>query len=224
MLRLLGKPNDRDTTEVLFVTGVHREERDFGNAVADRLDHTRFAPLRIPAGLSGKRPGPEGIDDYRRRHRDLYRQILDHVRPHQHVLIDLHTGIDERHRSADVLCAHTGVLERVQRGAPQSDGQRSIRCVRLVADAPRPPVPAVPAAGPTQATPAASPAWPALRPEIPEAVWRGDDPLYIGIEIYLPQPGPGTTADADFAAGVTVLAADCALACLRAPRTAGKRR
>jgi hypothetical protein len=211
VLNLLGGARKQPSAPALLVVGAHREERVFGEAVAARLPATGFDVLRIEHGLSGRRPGPEELDTYRRCHRDLYEQILDHIRPTHQVLLDLHTGLDEAELCAEVLSADTELLRCVERcgalglaGSPEgtlAPHARRLRGVQLVAEYPlegRPDATAGPRAG-----------WPWLKPDIPAAVWRAQHPLYIGIEIYL--PGAAGEAGVDFGAAVVVAAARCGL-------------
>jgi hypothetical protein len=209
---------------VLLVIGAHREERDFGDAVAQRLDRARIDLLRIPEGISGRRPGPEGLAAYRRRHDDLYRQILEHVRPAHRLLIDLHTGLDEQLCCADVLCAHTAVLDCIDGGAGRAEGPPlggPVRGVLLVSGREPPSGPTddpTATAAPESRQPstaessAPSHRWPIVRPEIPAVIWQGTCPLYLGLEVFLHRPGAGTPAEADFAAAVVNAVSPCALA------------
>ncbi|MFP4075905.1 MAG: hypothetical protein ACLFTD_05380 [Halochromatium sp.] len=210
---LFGQPDRlaRARPPILLVIGAHREELSFGEVVAEHLDHQRIGLLRIPVGLSGQRPGPDGLERYRQRHAELYRQILEHVQPGQRVLIDLHTGFDERQCSADVLCGEPALLRCIERKAAAegrgSGGLGDMRPVRLIAaDVETPP---------RSADARQTDAWPCVRPELPESVWKGAGLLYIGIEVYLAEPSAGTTAgtpaEARFAAAVIDAVGECAL-------------
>lgn len=201
-----GRPRNHAEASVLLVVGVHREERAFGEAVAERLSRERFGLLRIEQGLSGRRPGPDGVEAYRRCHRDLYAQILDHIRPSHAVAIDLHTGFDEAGTSADVLCADPGLLRCVARdGAEAGLLAGKLQGVQLVADQPE-------LDGAEASSEAgASGRWPRLRPEIPRAVWRAGPHLYVGIEVYLPTSGDAMDSAVAFGAAVVEVAAECGL-------------
>jgi hypothetical protein len=122
----------RRTPPVLLVIGAHRGELGFGEQVAAHLDPATFDVLRIPLGLSGQRPLPDELASWRRRHGELYLQILERVQPGQQLLIDLHTGIDELRRSADVFCAAPSLLARIAAAGPV-DGD-PVRVIQLVAD------------------------------------------------------------------------------------------
>ncbi|MEA1051852.1 hypothetical protein U5801_18875 [Lamprobacter modestohalophilus] len=200
---------------VLLVIGAHREELSFGEAVAAQLDRQRIDLLRIPVGISGQRPGPDALEGYRQRHAELYRQILEHVQPEQRVLIDLHTGFDERLCSADVLCGEPALLRCIEHQATESGaaGGGGMRAVRLLASEPD----VVPSHG---AHPQAA-SWPWVRPVLPEAIWNSRRPLYVGVEVYLASSSCassacGTPAEVRFAAAVIEAVGDCALSVQRA--------
>lgn len=191
---------DIETPATLVVIGAHRAELAFGEQVTARLDPSRFSVLRIGEGISGRRPRQDEVESHRRRHRELYLQILAHVTSRQHLLIDLHTGIDEEYRSADVLCARTSLLDCVaaHAGSPQGADRPAVRCVRLIADTALHDF--------EQARPEP---WALARPELPERVWNRWDPLYVGLEIYLPREGPGTEPDWAFAHRLLETIAGC---------------
>lgn len=216
--RLFGQPEARDAQgrpPVLLVIGAHREELAFGEAVAEQLDRRRIDLLRIPAGISGQRPGPDQLASYRRRHAELYRQILEHLQPEQRALIDLHTGFDERLCSADVLCAEPMLLQCVEQAGARLDtpvpGQ--VRGVRLVGGQ-----------GEEGLVGLEGATWPAVRPELPEAVWCGTSPLYVGVEVYLRQLHAGSPAEVRFAAAVIEAISACALAIIETARSSSPRR
>lgn len=203
LLTLFDNGRPRHSTNALLVVGVHREERAFGEAVAERLPSARFELLRIEQGLSGRRPTPDRLAAYRHHHRVLYEQILERIRPWHRVVLDLHTGSDEAGPCADCLCADNRLLRCIEHDGDDAV-QAKLRPVRLVDDqlcnVER--VGAGDAAG----------NWPLLRPDVPNSVWRAASHLYIGLEVYLPEPRVVADADADFAAAVTQRVADWGLA------------
>ncbi|WP_462322809.1 hypothetical protein [Halochromatium sp.] len=212
---LFGQPARlaRARPPIVLVIGAHREELSFGEAVAEHLDRQRIDLLRIPVGLSGERPGPDGLERYRQRHAELYRQILEHVQPGQRVLIDLHTGFDERLCWADVLCAEPALLRCIEHKAADDctpavlGDMRPVRLVAAEGDA---------ASRPAEAQRAD--AWPWVRPELPEPVWNGKSPLYVGVEVYLAAASQGTATEVRLAAAVIEAVADCALSVQPAAR------
>jgi len=144
----------------LLVIGIHREELAFGQAVAVDLDPASVQVLAIPDGLSGRHPRADQRFHWDTLHRALYLQLRPHVRRGHHLLIDLHTGIDQAAPCADLYAL-----------APPP------RLISL-GDA---------VTGPGAQT------------IIPEAVWNDPDCLYVGMEIYLADPGPGRPAEREYA-------------------------
>jgi hypothetical protein len=201
-VRSVSWPAKPASPQTLVVIGAHRAELAFGERVAALLDPSRFSVLRIAEGISGRRPRQDEVESHRRRHRELYLQILTHVAPRQHLLIDLHTGIDESRRSADVLCADRSLLDCVAARLESREGadRAAVRCIGLIGDT------APPDAG--QAKPES---WAVARPELPEKVWNRGDPRYVGLEVYLSREGPGTESDWAFAHGLLETIASCAL-------------
>jgi hypothetical protein len=212
VLTLFKGGRDHARAATLLVVGVHREERAFGEAVAAQLPAADFDLLRIEQGLSGRRPGPDELTAYRRRHRALYTQLLDHITPSHRVVLDLHTGFDEAGPCADVLCADTGLLRCIEhQGMTALPGAgaapQRLRGLRLVD--------AEPAMEATHAEDVAAAAatckrWPWVRPDIPQAVWCAEGFLYVGIEVYLPNAAQDAAAHAEFGAAVVSATVACA--------------
>jgi len=192
-----------------LVIGAHREELAFGEAVAKRLNRQRIDLLRIPVGLSGQRPGPGGLARYRQRHAELYQQIMEHVQPGQRVLIDLHTGFDERLCWADILCAEPALLRCIEQESAELPAPNGafVRGVQLVADDGS----GVPSRDGRQAPESR----PCVKPALPESVWNAKHLIYVGIEVYLAQPSYGTPAEAGFAAAVVETVGESALSVRR---------
>lgn len=194
---------------VLLVVGAHRDERAFGEQVAARLNPARFAVLRIVAGLRGARPRPDQLPRYRREHAELYRQIAGYIRPTHRLLLDLHAGIHESGRCADVLCADPALLTGVQAHLANPTAallRGRVRTIHLVADTRG-------AIDPRQ-RPGADPTapWAIARPEIPASLWAAAVPRYVGLEVYLQTEGAGQAADWLFAQALIETVVACALA------------
>lgn len=151
----------------LLVIGIHREELAFGQAVAEDLDPERVEVLAIPDGLSGRHPRPDQRFHWDTLHRALYLQLLPHLRPHHRLLIDLHTGLDSRAPGADLYCRDPARLAALLDTAPSLE----------------PPPRLIPLGG-TESGPRAATV-------IPPEVWRDPPCLYVGMEIYLTDPGAG---------------------------------
>ncbi len=169
----------------LLVIGIHREELAFGMAVASGLDRQRVDVLTITEGLSGRHPRQDQRFHYDTLHRELYLQLLPHVRAHHTILVDLHTGLDPQGPCADLYSRDIG------------------RLAGLLAPAPALAVP------PRLFSLGEENGHPSAATVIPPDIWRSPRFLYVGLEIYLPQAGAGRREDQDYArAIITALAAD----------------
>jgi hypothetical protein len=190
------------------VVGAHRGELAFGEAVVGGLDPGRYQVLRIPAGISGRRPTPHERADYLWRHRELYAQILEHLGPSRRLLVDIHTGLDAAGCAADVLCARPEMLACMagRQSPPDGSPAAPVRMVQLVDEEAQP----APASGP-------APPWPMARPDIPEAVWNRAPPLYVGLEVYLREEGEGNEAEQALGRALLEAVADCVLGPAPAP-------
>lgn len=156
----------------LLVIGIHREELAFGAAVAAGIDTGGIDVLKIPEGLPGRHPRPDERFQHDTLHRALYLQLLPHVRGRYGRLIDLHAGFDADGPSADIYCRAPECLPPRLLAAIQP----APRLVRLGA-------------------PAEDARFPNGKTVIPEEVWQASDFLYLGLEVYLPKVGAGSTAD-----------------------------
>lgn len=155
----------------LLVVGIHREELAFGAAVAAGMDRRHLDVLTITEGLSGRRPRPDQRFHYDTLHRALYLQLIPHVQKRHELVIDLHTGLDPQGPCADIYCRDTARLARLLADIPRA------RLIPLEQSE----------RGPNSAT------------VIPAEVWRNPHFLYVGLEIYLPEPGAGRPLDQDYA-------------------------
>lgn len=176
--------------ETVLVTGVHREELAFGDRVtAGLIRETRNGPdaagidlLRIPEGVSQRCPDISQQFYYEARQRELYLQLHQQVKGRYGLLIDLHSGFDEYRASADVYCHESALLDCV---GSSLEGTRFAGCVRLI----RIVAPGEPADPQAQRGRVAAGA----RTSIPPVIWEGGRPLYVGLEVYLPEDGNGVS-------------------------------
>lgn len=160
------------STDTVLVTGIHAEELEFGDRVTGRLVDGDIEVLRIPEGV------PQRCDDvaqqfrYRTRQRELYLQLHRQVKGRYRLLIDLHSGLDQDGPSADVYCHEPAVLDCLATQLRAADRVRLIRIVGAGESVP-----------PANRDPSAEAG---ARTCIPSAVWTGDQPVYVGLEVYLP--------------------------------------
>jgi hypothetical protein len=129
----------------------------------------------ITDGLSGRRPRADQRFVFDTLHRALYLQLLPHVLERHELLIDLHTGLDNRGPCADLYSRDAGRLFALLENA--GDLQPPPRVVSLLPNG----------AGTCAAT------------SVPAEIWRNPRFLYIGLEIYLREPGEGRAADRAYA-------------------------
>ncbi len=168
---------------VLLVVGIHREELSFGAAVASRLDARRYDILKIDEGLSGRRPRQDERFRYDTLHRALYLQLLPHVQPWHHLMVDLHTGLDPQAPCADLYSRDVDVLAQRLSRAPPLD-------------------PASPRLFALQPQDANGSRIETAQTVIPTEVWRNPRFLYVGLEVYLPDAGSIRPVDIDYARSV----------------------
>ncbi len=178
----------REAATVLVI-GVHREELAFGERVAASLSHLPIDVYRIPEGISGRHPRQDQVFRYRLYHQELYLQLRQQLKGTTRLLIDLHAGQDSEGPAADVFCCDRALLACIRRALADQRGLNAKARVRTLAliDGETDAVGAS-AAGRASATPIAH----AL---IPRRVWRQQPPLYLAIESYLRELGPGETED-----------------------------
>jgi hypothetical protein len=164
----------------LLVVGIHREELAFGMAVAAGLERSRIDVLTISEGLSGRRPRPDQRFHFDTLHRALYLQLPPHIQARHHMLIDLHTGLDPRAPCADLYSRDTlRLAELLASAAPLAPPPRLVPLGRMEAGT-------------------------SAETVIPGEVWRNPRCLYVGLEIYLAEAGPGRGVEQDYARALIV--------------------
>lgn len=182
----------------VLVTGIHLEELAFGDRVAELLGPGEVDVLRIPQGVPQTRPAAGRQFYYDTRHRELYLQLQQQVKGRYRLLIDLHSGLDEGGPTADVFCHDGGLLRRLGARLRGMDGAGRVRPVRIVArdeSGPR--------GGWQEDAAAGAYTW------IPRSIWDGGMPVYVGLEVYLREPGAGGRGDWQFAREMIELINGC---------------
>lgn len=200
------------TFHALLVIGIHREELAFGDQVAKLLKDSSLDVLRIGEGISSERPSRDNLFYYKILHDEIYLQLLQGIGRRYSLMIDLHAGIDETSRCAEVFCRDTEWLYCL-RGELSTTIQRSrslvktFRLTNIVANA----EPAEHVVQKQNGRKLAYSNYSICKTHIPEALWANRRFLYVGIEIYLPQPGIGERDDWNYAAAIV----NCVQACER---------
>ncbi|SRR6056297_1636798 len=166
--------------ETVLVTGVHREELGFGDRVTDGLDTRRIDLLRIPEGVAQRCVDVNQQFYYEARQRELYLQLHQQVKGRYGLLIDLHSGFDEHGASADVYCHDAELLDCVGASVEDTRFAGRVRLVRIVAPG---------EAADANVQPGRVEA--GARTGIPAVIWEGGRPLYVGLEVYLPEDRGG---------------------------------
>ncbi|MGD2118102.1 MAG: hypothetical protein PVG66_07075 [Chromatiales bacterium] len=180
--------------ETLLVTGIHREELGFGDHVAALLDSELIQVMRIPRGISHSRRAHDELFYFNARHREIYLQLHQQVRGRFRLLIDLHCGVNEAGRCADVYCHDQALLDYVSQRTQVKGLAQRLRGVRIVSEQHDESLSADVAAAETHA-----------HTRIPEKVWNDPNCIYVGLEIYLVSEGDGVAQDWCFAADVIEL-------------------
>lgn len=171
--------------DTLLVTGIHRDELGFGEGVARVLPPGTVDVIRIPQGIPQPRRGPGEQFYSRTEHREIYLQLHQQVRGRYRLMIDLHKGLDETGRGAEIFCHDEALLGRIGAALPPGAGAR-MRLIRIGTGA--------------EAAAAEGPAEAEARTWIPRRIWSGRTPVYVGLEVYLGAEGDGSPEDWGFAA------------------------
>lgn len=184
-----GRPDQdahsSDGARILLVIGVHREELAFGDQLVSGLAGQMIDVLRIPSGLSARRPRADQLADYRANHASLYDQIGDHLQPAHEIMIDLHCSVGAC-PDMDIICADTGFLQMLREACGHTKGLRDaiLRTIQMVSDEDL-----------RDHDRFEDEAQLFMKPDLPPSIWKARKPLYVGLEIYLQEEGAGTPRD-----------------------------
>lgn len=177
-------------SEILLVTGVHREELAFGDHVAELLDKECFDVMRIAEGISHSRSvGSGGLFYFVTQHREMYLQLRQQMQSHHRLMIDLHCGLNTEGRCADIYCGDEQSLTNMAAMPKQPELAAPVRVIKIIRDAEK--------SGVSAAKPEA---WQEARTLIPDKVWNSPAFTYVGVEIFLTREGEGNRGDWRFAA------------------------
>jgi len=174
-----------------LVVGIHQRERDYGQNVARILSDSGIKILCIHKGL----PQPADFDGnpfyYSAYLREIYLQLHQQIKKEFGLMIDLHTGINETGRCADIFCNNTRLLDTVNDLLKKNtnndfSADEPVQLIRITEKTSR-----------KKNTRHKQPRniYPICHSVIPKSVWKANKYLYVGLEIYLENPGKGTEAD-----------------------------
>lgn len=186
-------------SDILLVTGIHRDELEFGDRVAALIDPTSVDVLRIPEGISRARFGGEREFYLGARHREIYLQLQQQVQGRYRLLIDLHSGLDENGPCADIFCHDASVLSCLAGRLPLGGDPDRVRLIEILGRGER----LAQGAGNGGAVAAGARTW------IPRAIWASSAPVYVGLEVFLKEDGEGDREDWQLALGVIGILVSC---------------
>lgn len=173
-----------------LVIGVHREELGFGIKVAPLVDPF-IRILRIDNGLNHEKKLYRSGFYHSKAHREMYLQLHQQLKGKTALVIDLHTGINEPGRCADILSADVQLLGAMNKQLDMITRHPLSRpgAERLYQIIPH-----------DEQSKNNAPSFPACHTIIPRKIWDGRDYIYVGLEIYLQDYGEGLAADHEYAA------------------------
>lgn len=172
-----------------LVTGIHREELGFGRKVAAKVENN-VVLVQIDKGLSHEKGFYENGFYYSAVHKEIYLQLHQQLRGKTNLVIDLHTGINESRYCADILSADTQLLRRMRSMLDATSQQRlsssgDERLYQIIQ--------------PDDRRAQKELSFSCCHTIIPQKIWAASEYTYAGLEIYLHEPGEGSTADSDYA-------------------------
>ena len=174
-------------TDTLLVTGIHREELTFGDHVAALFDTDTIDIMRIPQGIPQTRSGTRNPFYCDTQHREIYLQLRQQIKGRYRLLIDLHCGINESGRCADIFCHDKPFLACLSKQPAIAGAVPAVRLINIVESNAH-----------THENDRGEIAAADAYTRIPREVWSDDNCIYVGIEIYLPQDNDGTEEDWHF--------------------------
>lgn len=169
-----------------LVIGIHKQELDFGLQVAAILAGTAIRVIQIDHGL----PQQASFDGkgyyYSAFHREIYLQLHQQVKNKLDLLIDLHTGVNESGRCADIFCNDMLLLDKLNKilydyKESRNGQEQSVRLVEIASESSR--------------KHAKAGGFPVCYTIIPGSVWKSAKYSYVGLEIYLQDTGKGNEED-----------------------------
>ena len=180
------------TLATALIIGVHREELSFGKQVAGLLTDSEIHIVQIDNGLSHERSYYRSGFYHSTAHREMYLQLHQQLaRKKVNLVIDLHTGINETGRCADIMSADINLLEKmdvllkgVEKHTFSAPGEE-----RLYEIIPQ-----------DEKSTKENASFSVCHTIIPHKVWNTQEYTYAGLEIYLRETGQGSVSDWEYAA------------------------
>ena len=173
-----------------LIIGVHREKLAFALKVVQQLD-SNIHVIRIESGLSHERSLYRSGFYHSTAHREMYLQLHQQLKGKMDFVIDLHTGINETGRCADILTADTEVLQNMKKQLDtivhhtlSPPGEEHLYRITE----------------PDEHKKNRISTFPVCHTIIPKRVWDGGVYVYADLEIYLHGADEGTLVDCEYAA------------------------
>lgn len=160
-------------TSVLLI-GIHKEELDFGDCVAQLTDPKAIDILRIPHGLENIESNTEGSFYAETQHREMYLQVQQLIKKQFQLVIDLHCGQSPDQMFAEIFCGDETLISRIDEQLAWNQCKKIARIIRIIS-------------GKGSLQLCRDTPYPCARTMIPEQVWRSSSFKYVGLEIYLPK-------------------------------------
>ena len=180
----MGKVELIMCADTLLVTGIHREELPFGDHVAALFDTDTIDIMRIPQGIPQARAGTRNPFYYDTQHREIYLQLCQQTKGRYRLLLDLHCGIDDTGKCADIFCHDQAFLDCLVQQRVTDSPAGSVRLIRIVETENT-----AQASGNNPVTNVHAHTW------IPREVWNDKHCIYVGLEIYLRSGNEGNEED-----------------------------
>lgn len=181
-------------SDTALVIGIHREELAFGRQVTRLLAESGIHIVQIDNGLSHERSYYRSGFYHSTAHREMYLQLHQQLAGKKiNLVIDLHTGINETGRCADIMSADINLLEKVdvllkgvEKHTFSAPGEE-----RLYEIIPQ-----------DEKSTKENGSFSVCHTIIPHKVWNTQEYTYAGLEIYLREAGQGSMSDWEYAAGL----------------------
>jgi len=181
-------------SDTALVVGIHKEELAFGQQVARLMEGNGVHIVMIDNGLSHDRSYYRSGFYHSTAHREMYLQLHQQlIQKKVALVIDLHTGINETGRCADILSANTILLkkidlllDKVEKHTFSAPGEERLYEITLIDEKKKD----------------MNDSFSACHTIIPQKIWDSREYTYAGLEIYLRDAGEGFTSDWEYAAGL----------------------
>lgn len=184
----------QSSNNTALVIGVHKEELAFGKKVVTLMAESDIHIVQIDNGLSHERSYYRSGFYHSTAHREMYLQLHQQLVGNKvDLVIDLHTGINETGRCADIMSANLDLLnkmhllfEGVEKHTFSEPGEE--RLYKIIKSDER--------------SKQKDGSFSVCHTIIPHKVWDAREYIYTGLEIYLHETGNGFLPDWEYTVGL----------------------